>query len=268
MPLRISAFPKCYLDEMLVRHTISLFDWIEMARGLDADGLEMHDGFFASFESAYLDEVGERLESAGFALPMICCSPDFTHPDADFRKREIEREAKMIRVSRRMGGRGTVCRVLSGQRYPGLSRERGLEWVIDAIGELLPLAEECDVILGMENHYKDGLWQFDDPKRGERLTVEAAGLFRNYSKNRITDQTLKLLLQLAAESGLRDKIDAMFNGEKINITENRAVLHVALRASEGATILADGKNVVPEVHAVLDKMAEFSNRVRSGAWSR
>ena len=108
----------------------------------------------------------------------------------------------------------------------------------------------------------------DDPKRGERLTVEAAGLFLDYSKNRITDQTLKLLLQLAAESGLRDKIDAMFNGEKINITENRAVLHVALRAPKGATIFVDGKNVVPEVHAVLDKMAEFSNRVRSGAWSR
>ena len=106
----------------------------------------------------------------------------------------------------------------------------------------------------------------DDPKRGERLTVEAAGLFLDYSKNRITDQTLKLLLQLAAESGLRDKIDAMFSGEKINITENRAVLHVALRAPKGATILVDGKNVVPEVHAVLDKMAEFSNRVRSGEW--
>jgi glucose-6-phosphate isomerase len=106
----------------------------------------------------------------------------------------------------------------------------------------------------------------DDPKRGERLTVEAAGLFLDYSKNRITDQTLKLLLQLATESGLRDKIDAMFNGEKINITENRAVLHVALRTPKGSTIIVDGKNVVPEVHAVLDKMAEFSNRVRSGEW--
>ena len=106
----------------------------------------------------------------------------------------------------------------------------------------------------------------DDSKRGERLTVEAAALFLDYSKNRITDQTLNLLLQLANESGLRDKIDAMFNGEKINITENRAVLHVALRAPKGASIVVDGKNVVPEVHAVLAKMAEFSNRVRSGEW--
>ena len=105
-----------------------------------------------------------------------------------------------------------------------------------------------------------------DPKRGERMTAEAAGLFLDYSKNRITDETLKLLVQLAAESGLRERIDAMFRGDKINITENRAVLHVALRAPKDASIVVDGKNVVPEVHAVLDKMADFSNRVRSGAW--
>jgi glucose-6-phosphate isomerase len=106
----------------------------------------------------------------------------------------------------------------------------------------------------------------DDPKRGERLTAEAAGLFLDYSKNRITDKTLKLLLQLADESGLRPRMEAMFSGEIINTTENRAVLHTALRAPKGATILVDGKNVVPEVQAVLDKMGGFSNRVRSGAW--
>jgi glucose-6-phosphate isomerase len=106
----------------------------------------------------------------------------------------------------------------------------------------------------------------DDPKRGERLTVEAAGLYLDYSKNCITDQTLELLFQLAKESGLRARMDAMFSGEKINITENRAVLHVALRAPKGATIVVDGKNVVPEVHAVLDKMADFSDRVRGGDW--
>ena len=106
----------------------------------------------------------------------------------------------------------------------------------------------------------------DAPKRGERLTVEAVGLCLDYSKNRITDQTLKLLFQLAKESGLGARMDAMFSGEKINITENRAVLHVALRAPKGATIVVDGKNVVPEVHAVLDKMADFSVRVRIGDW--
>jgi glucose-6-phosphate isomerase len=106
----------------------------------------------------------------------------------------------------------------------------------------------------------------DDPRRGERLTAEGAGLFLDYSKNRVTEETMGLLVRLAEESGLRARIDAMFRGEKINITENRAVLHVALRAPRDASIIVDGKNVVPEVHAVLDKMADFSVRLRSGAW--
>jgi glucose-6-phosphate isomerase len=106
----------------------------------------------------------------------------------------------------------------------------------------------------------------DDPGRGQRMAIEAVGLYLDYSKNRVTDETLKLLGQLAEESGLRARIDAMFRGEKINITEKRAVLHVALRAPKDASILVDGKNVVPEVHAVLDKMADFADRVRSGAW--
>jgi glucose-6-phosphate isomerase len=105
-----------------------------------------------------------------------------------------------------------------------------------------------------------------DAARGARMTAEAAGLYLDYSKNRVTGQTLKLLFGLAKESGLGSRIKAMFRGEKINITENRAVLHVALRAPRGATFLVDGKNVVPEVHAVLDKMADFCDRVRSGAW--
>ena len=105
-----------------------------------------------------------------------------------------------------------------------------------------------------------------DPLRGDRLKVEAAGIYFDYSKNRITDETIKLLLQLAEESGLRSRIDAMFTGEKINVTEKRAVLHVALRAPIGDNILVDGVDVVPLVHAVLDKMAVFSNSVRSGKW--
>jgi glucose-6-phosphate isomerase len=107
----------------------------------------------------------------------------------------------------------------------------------------------------------------DDRERGERFGIEDIGLFLDYSKNRITSETIGLLLQLADECGLRDKIDAMFRGEKINITENRAVLHIALRAPKGTSIIVDGQDVVPEVHAVLDKMANFSERVRSGAWT-
>jgi glucose-6-phosphate isomerase len=106
----------------------------------------------------------------------------------------------------------------------------------------------------------------DDPRRGERLTAEAVGLYLDYSKNRLTDETLRLLLQLAEACGLRTRIDAMFRGDKINITEDRAVLHVALRAPRGTSIVVDGENVVPQVHAVLDKMADFCHQVRRGVW--
>jgi glucose-6-phosphate isomerase len=124
----------------------------------------------------------------------------------------------------------------------------------------------------LQVHYKNvrglhlrGLFG-DDPQRGSRLTAEAAGLFLDYSKNRVTDETIRLLVQLAEESGLRDGIEAMFRGEKINVTENRAVLHIALRAPQEATITVDGENVVPKVHAVLDQMTDFSRHVRSGEW--
>jgi glucose-6-phosphate isomerase len=123
----------------------------------------------------------------------------------------------------------------------------------------------------LKAHRKD--WQHHlgelfagDPNRGERMTIEAAGIFLDYSKNCITEETLGLLLQLAEESGLRARIDAMFRGDKINLTENRAALHVALRAPRDASIVVDGENVVPQVHAVLDKMADFAGRVRSGSW--
>jgi glucose-6-phosphate isomerase len=106
----------------------------------------------------------------------------------------------------------------------------------------------------------------DDPKRGQRMTLEAVGLFLDYSKNRITDETLELLRRLANKVDLEAKIESMFNGKKINLTENRSVLHIALRAPKGTCIVVDGENVVPKVHAVLDKMADFSNRIRSGVW--
>jgi glucose-6-phosphate isomerase len=136
---------------------------------------------------------------------------------------------------------------------------------------LRPLAK-LDVWKALQSHYKQikavHLRELfaEDPRRGERLTAEAAGLFLDYSKNRVTDETLLLLTKLAEEAGLKQRIDAMFSGEKINVTEKRAVLHVALRAPKGASILVDGQNVVPGVHEVLEKMAAFANRVRSGEW--
>jgi len=125
---------------------------------------------------------------------------------------------------------------------------------------------------GLQNHSKQVRAQrlrdmfSADPKRGKRMVAEAAGIYLDYSKNRITDQAIKLLIQLADQSGLHARSEAMFRGDRINTTENRSVLHIALRMPRGSSIIVDGKNVVPEVHAVLDKMADFSNRVRSGAW--
>lgn len=162
MPLRISAFPKCYLDRIAGARTMSVFEWITMSRALDCDGLEMYEGFFTSLEPGYLDSVGDAISDTGRQMPMLCCSPDFTNPDRDARKLAIDKEVVMIRVARRLGGPRTVCRVLSGQRYPNVSRTQGLEWVVECINAVLPVARECDVILGLENHYKDGFWKYPE----------------------------------------------------------------------------------------------------------
>lgn len=162
MKPRISAFPKCYLETIAGARTMSVFDWIAMAKSLPADGLEMYEGFFTSLDDAYIDAVGEAIQSAGFAMPMLCCSPDFTQPDRADRQRAVEHEAQMIRVTRRLGGPRSVCRVLSGQRRPEVPIDEGLAWVIDCLQQLLPVAHEYDVILGLENHYKDGFWKFPE----------------------------------------------------------------------------------------------------------
>ena len=161
MPMQLSAFPKCYLDD-IVAQRMSVFEWIDQARALDAEGLEMYSGFLTELSPPYLDKLRDAIAGAGFAMPMFCCSPDFTIPDADARRREIEREADMIRVARHLGGPRVVCRILSGQAHPDVSWEQGREWVINAIRELLPVAREHHVILGMENHYKDGFWRYPE----------------------------------------------------------------------------------------------------------
>ncbi len=180
--MKISAFPKCYLDDISQHRTMSVFDWIEMAKQLDADGLEMYEGFFTSLDDAYIDSIGEAIRTAGFEMPMLCCSPDFTNPDADGRKRAIDHEIEMIRVTRRLGGAKAVCRVLSGQRYPEVSREQGLEWVAEGINAVLPAAREHDIVLGMENHYKDGYWKYPEfaQKKDVFLAVLASIPEREY----------------------------------------------------------------------------------------
>jgi Sugar phosphate isomerases/epimerases len=148
------------MDHICVDKSMTVFDWIQQSTMLGAEGLEMYEGFFESLDDVYIDSVGEAIRNQGYAMPMLCCSPDFTNPDPDGRKRAVEHEIKMMHVTKRLGGAGAACRVLSGQRYPNVSREQGVEWVVEAITGLLPIARELDIVLAMENHYKDGYWKF------------------------------------------------------------------------------------------------------------
>lgn len=156
---------------------MTVFQWIEMARGLPAAGLEMYDGFFTSTETSYLDRLRDAIHDAGFVMPMLCCSPDFTNPDADGRKASVDREIDMIRACHHLGGAGSVCRVLSGQRYPDVSREQGIEWVCECFHELLPVARELGVILGLENHYKDGFWKYPEFAQKQDVFLELLQAF-------------------------------------------------------------------------------------------
>lgn len=167
--IKISAFPKCYLEDIAGDRTMTVFEWIEMAKSLPADGLEMYEGFFTSLDDDYIKQVGDAINSAGFEMPMLCCSPNFTDPNPDERKKAIEKEAQMIRITKLLGGDKAVCRVLTGQRYPDVSREQGLEWVKECIEELIPVAREHNIILGLENHYKDGFWKY--PEFAQKMDV-------------------------------------------------------------------------------------------------
>ncbi len=169
MSVQLSAFPKCYLDKISHDKSMSVFDWIEMAKDLDADGLEMYEGFLWHMDDDYLDSVRDAIRNAGFAMPMLCCSPDFTNPDPVRRAEAVKKQQFMIRVSHHLGGPDVVCRVLSGQRYPEVAREDGLTWVTECINACLPIAKELGVILGIENHYKDGHWRY--PEFAQRMDV-------------------------------------------------------------------------------------------------
>lgn len=158
MPL--AAFPKCYLDALCVDRSMSLDDWIDRSSELDIDGLEFYWGFTPWREPSELDRIRRRVEAMGRSIPMMCYSPDFTIPDPEARSAEVERQKTAVRVSARLGA--GLCRVLSGQRRPEVSREDGLSWVAESITAVLPVAEEEGVTLILENHYKDGYWQFPE----------------------------------------------------------------------------------------------------------
>ncbi len=157
--MKLAAFPKCFMDQLVRDRTMTVFDWIEMAADLPIDGLELYDGFLASLEEAYLEKVRGALARRHLAMPMLCCSPDFTRPDAE-RRQEIARERRLIEVTAILGGQS--CRVLSGQRRPEVTRAQGVRWVVESIKELLAYAAEKKVVLTLENHYKDNYWQYPE----------------------------------------------------------------------------------------------------------
>ena len=169
MKPRIAVFPKCYIDELCVHHTMTLGEWIEIAATLDVDGVEFYSGFIED-NKGFLNDAKASLERHRLQMPMLCCSPDFTQTDPDRLQEEIDREIRMIEITAFFGGR--FCRVLSGQRRPELPTEAGIAQVVRVIKSLLPVAEQHGVVLTMENHYKDNYWQY--PEFAQKMDIFTA----------------------------------------------------------------------------------------------
>jgi sugar phosphate isomerase/epimerase len=158
--IQLAAFPKCFLDDILVHKSMTLFEWIEMARQLDVDGLEMYYPFFEGKDAAYIEQVRQTCDQYGLALPMMCFSPDFTQPNLKQRLAELARQKFAIDLTVELGG--AYCRTLSGQDRPGLEREQAVGWCVEMIREAAAYAGDRGIILNMENHYKDGFWQYPE----------------------------------------------------------------------------------------------------------
>ena len=166
---KLAAFPKCYMDQLCIDHTMTVFEWIDLAATLGVDGLEFYSGFLED-DAVFLGKVKAALERHNLAMPMLCCSPDFTQPDPALLEKEIEHEKRMIEITAFFGGQ--YCRVLSGQRRPELSRADGVAQVVRVIKSLLPFAEKHGVVMNMENHYKDNYWKFPEFAQKADVFVE------------------------------------------------------------------------------------------------
>ncbi len=170
--IRIAVFPKAFL-EALSDHSMDLMDWIDQAGTLGADGLEMYPTFFQRTDDAYLLQVKRKAEQFNLLIPMMCSSPDFTHPDPAFRKREIASIRRLIDMMAEIGPDDfRSCRVLSGQNRPGISKQDGIRWTVEGIQELLPYAQQHRVHLVMENHYKDGFWDYPEFAQSSEIFFE------------------------------------------------------------------------------------------------
>lgn len=168
--MQVAAFPKCYMDELCVTRSLSLFDWIALAATLGVQGVELYPGFFTSFDRAYLRAVRDALRRHGLLMPMLCASPDFTQPAAAARRAAVEQHKRLIDLVAYFDAPAPrTCRVLSGQRRPEVSEDDGVAMVVECIEQLIPYAAERGVILAMENHYKDNYWTY--PEFAQHLAV-------------------------------------------------------------------------------------------------
>jgi sugar phosphate isomerase/epimerase len=164
---KLAAFPKAYMDALVVDGTMSLAEWIDLAATLKIDGLEMYSGILDLQDPGRWPEARKRIEDHGMAMPMMCCSPDFTHPDRAFRQQQIDAEKRWIDMTAELGGQ--YCRVLSGQRRPEVSRADGIRYAAESIQACIPYAAERGITLILENHYKDNYWQF--PEFAQKMDV-------------------------------------------------------------------------------------------------
>jgi len=181
MPL--AALPKCFLDALCVQRKMTVDQWIELAAGLGLDGLEFYWPFTPWQDSAELKRLRSKVEQLGMSIPMFCYSPDFTKPDLAERNKEIEQQKKAIQTAALLGAR--FCRVLTGQRRPGVSREQGVAWVQSSFKELLPFAEANNVILVIENHYKDGFWSYPEFAQKMEVFLEVLKPFEDHPSLRV-----------------------------------------------------------------------------------
>jgi sugar phosphate isomerase/epimerase len=168
--VKLAAFPKCFMDQLCVDHSMSIFEWIEMASTLDVDGLEFYSGFVADLDAANLARVKQTLTQKKLEMPMLCYSPNFTNPDPQQRQQEVLKEKAMIDLTAYFGGK--YCRVLSGQAYPEISRRDGVRWVVDCIHRCLDHAAQRGVVLIMENHYKDNYWRYPEFAQRKEIFLE------------------------------------------------------------------------------------------------
>ncbi len=164
---KLAAFPKAFMRQLVKDRSMTLREWVDLAAPLQLDGLEYYSGMWELAEPANWARARREVESRGMVISMLCCSPDFSHPDAEFRRAEIEKERNWIRMAAALGA--GFCRVLSGQRRPELTREQGLSLVAQSIEACLPEAERCGVTLIIENHYKDDFWSY--PEFAQKMDV-------------------------------------------------------------------------------------------------